>query len=275
MAAAVVDVLMWILNLLKYPVIFCIVVFIFFFILVRIHVFLICKKEGIKKNPAPRKYKEPSVFKRIFIQFPYIKAYDIAHRQPDDFPYKGIIIFTGYQGDGKTSSMVQALMKMTYEYPEAFSMTNFDYVDETFRLTTWRDLIDIKNGSKGVIAGFDEFQLWLGSNSSRNFPIEMLETITQNRKNRRIILGTSQNFNLMAKTLRTQTTEVRECVCLFNCVNIVRRRRPILDSEGNVKDWKNLGWYWFVQTLELREAYDTYKTIERLSAAGFPDVKKE
>ena len=46
----------------------------------------------------------------------------------------------------------------------------------------------IKNGINGVIVVMDELQNWFSSNDSKNFPPEMLSVITQNRKNRRMVL---------------------------------------------------------------------------------------
>lgn len=80
-------------------------------------------------------------------------------------------------------------------------------------------LMSYKNGIQGVIVSIDELQNWFSSNDSKNFPPEMLEVITQNRKNRRIILGTSQNFYLLAKAIRSQATEVRRCSTLFRLFN--------------------------------------------------------
>jgi len=99
----------------------------------------------------------------------------------------------------------------------------------------------------------------------------MLEVITQNRKNRRIILGTAQNFYLLSKAIRTQTTEVRRCATLLGCLTIVRRFEPILDAEGNVAEWKKKGMYFFVHNKELRDSYDTFKVIQRLSKVGFKE----
>ena len=98
-------------------------------------------------------------------------------------------------------------------------------------LDHWSKLINYKNGIYGVIAVLDETQNWFASNKSRNFPPEMLQVIIQNRKNRRIILGTAQNFYLLAKAIRSQTTEVRRCATFFGCLTLVRRFEPILDSE--------------------------------------------
>ena len=99
----------------------------------------------------------------------------------------------------------------------------------------------------------------------------MLQIITQNRKNRRVIMGTAQNFYLLSKAIRTQTTEVRRCTTLLGCLTIVRRFEPILDAEGNVAEWKKKGMYFFVHNKELRDSYDTFKVIERLNKVGFKE----
>ena len=136
-------------------------------------------------------------------------------------------------------------------------------------------LLDYKNDIFGVIVVIDELQNWFSSMDSKNFPPDMLEIITQNRKNRRIILGTAQNFYLLAKAIRSQATEVRRCTTLLGACTIVRRFEPILDSEGNVKEFKKRGMYFFVHDKELRESYDTYKVIKRLSKVGFQDKQQE
>ena len=132
-------------------------------------------------------------------------------------------------------------------------------------------LINYKTGIKGVIVCMDELQNWFSSNDSKNFPPEMLEVITQNRKNRRIILGTAQNFYLLSKAIRTQTTEVRRCATLLGCLTIVRRFEPILDAEGNVAEWKKKGMYFYVHDEDLRNSYDTYYVIESLAKSGFKE----
>ena len=51
----------------------------------------------------------------------------------------------------------------------------------------WRDCGPA--GVQGVICLIDEMQNWFSSNQSKNFPPEMLQVVTQNRKNRRVIMG--------------------------------------------------------------------------------------
>lgn len=194
---------------------------------------------------------------------------DAFARSPEFFRYQGCIIFTGRQGNGKTIAMAQQALAWREEYPKARCITNFALVGQDGELDDWHMLIDYKNGQQGVIACIDEMQNWFSSNQSKNFPPEMLEVITQNRKNRRVLMGTSQCFNRLSKPIREQATEVRKCTTLFGCLTLVHRVLPELDSEGNVTKWKHLGWYYFVHDEKLRASYDTWRVIESLSKSGF------
>lgn len=192
-------------------------------------------------------------------------------KDPEFFKYQGLVIFEGRQGNGKTISMIEYARRMQKEYPKAKCLSNLNYTGQDYELDHWRKLIDLKNGIYGIIAIMDETQNWFSSNQSKDFPPEMLQVITQNRKNRRVILGTAQNFYLLAKAIRSQATEVRRCTTLLGCLTIVRRFEPILDSEGNVQEFKNRGIYFFVHDKELRDSYDTYHVINSLAKSGFKE----
>lgn len=263
-------------DFLKYPLYFILICI----LLVLISCAFYYVKGLLKGKRVPkgnrRRLIKPSLLKKIFILMPKQYIEDLFTRPADFFPYQGMIIFEGRQGSGKTISMVRYMKDMQYEYPEALCTTNLAYTDEDKPLKTWTMLIDYKNGYKGVVVAMDELQNWFSSNDSKNFPPEMLSLITQNRKNRRIILGTSQNFYLLAKAIRSQATEVRRCATYFGCLTVVRRLEPILDSEGNVIEWKKRGIYCFVHDKELRDSYNTWKVIENLRKSGFKEnVSKE
>lgn len=215
------------------------------------------------------KVKTNSIFKRLFFDFPRRFMLDVFERDPEFFRHQGLIIYEGRQGSGKTSTMIHDTMQIQKEYPLCKCITNLKYTHQDDSLTDWRQLIDYKNGIRGVVVVMDELQNWFGSNQSKDFPPEMLSVITQNRKNRRVIFGTAQSFYLLAKAIRSQCIEVRECTTIFGCLTFVRRKIPILDSDGNVCEWKRRGMYFYVHSDELREAYNTYEVIENLSKSGF------
>lgn len=222
------------------------------------------------------KLNKRNFFLKLFVDAPRQMAKDYIRRNPEYFQYHGVIVYTGRQGYGKTIALVEHTMRMQREYPKCKVIGNLAYAYQDDELTDWRQLMDYNNGIQGVIVQMDEMQNWFSSNMSKDFPPQMLEVITQNRKNRRIILGTSQVFNRLSKPLREQATEERCCHTFAKCITLVIRKELFLDSEGNVEKKKYRGCYFFVHNDELREAYDTYKTIEMLNKSGFapatPDI---
>lgn len=257
-------------TFLKYPLILCGSVLLLLILIVCFYIcFFMRQGKKFKKRTVASKYKKRGFFKRIFVDFPRRVALDLLNANPDKFGEHGVIIFTGRQGRGKTVAMAQQLLDFQDKYPLCKVTTNFNYAFQDKELNHWRVLTDYNNGESGVVAAIDETQNWFSSNQSRNFPPEMLSVITQNRKNKRIILGTAQNFYLLAKALRSQCTEVRECFTVMRCLTIVRRREPILDVSGEVVKYNNKGFYFFVHSDRLRECYDTYKVIENLKKSGF------
>ena len=260
-----------ILSCLKYPFyVLATLLAIFLFSVCINFITHLCKGERLPKNSG-HKPKKKGILSRLFIDVPKQFVTDLFERPADFFTYQGMIIYEGRQGMGKTISMIENTIRMQEEFPKALCSTNLAYEYEDKALKDWRMLMSYKNGFNGVIIDIDELQNWFSSNDSKNFPPEMLEVITQNRKNRRVIQGTSQNFYLLAKAIRSQATEVRRCTTLLGCLTIVRRFEPILDSEGIVVEWKKRGMYFFVHDKKLRECYDTYKVIERLRNVGFKE----
>lgn len=260
---------------LKYPIIFIFVLYAIFMLMCVIFTLIGFKQGKRFKKGSRQKVKKHGFLRQIFIDAPKQIVEDKFNQDPDFFTHQGLIIFEGRQGNGKSVAMVHEAMQLQEEFPLAKCTSNLAYTQEDMPLKDWRMLINFKNGIKGVIVLMDELQNWFSSNDSKNFPPEMLQVITQNRKNRRVILGTAQNFYLLSKAIRTQTTEVRRCVTLLGCITIVRRFEPILDAQGDVLEWKNRGMYFFVHDKKLRESYDTYKVIERLKKVGFKEEQTE
>lgn len=265
------NILKMIVTMLKIPFYALVIILAIFSVLISINIVIGLSQGKRFKKGQHNIVKKTSFLKRIFVDFPKQFTNDLFDKDPEFFKYQGLIIFEGRQGSGKTMSMVEFIMRMQQEYPLAKTTTNFGLISQNKPLKDWKMLIDYKNDKQGVIVGMDELQNWFSSNDSKNFPPEMLGIITQNRKNRRIILGTSQNFYLLAKAIRSQATEVRRCSTFFGCLTVVKRVEPILDSEGNVQEWKNRGMYFFVHNDKLRNAYDTYKVIENLRKSGFKE----
>lgn len=255
----------------KYPFWGCVVFIAFWFFVVLLNIIF----EYLDGNRLKRGYHNPpikqNILYQLFVAAPRAYVRDMFDADPNFFKYQGLVIYTGRQGDGKTISLVRDIMQMQHEYPLCKCMTNLSYKHEDEQLTDWHQLIDYKNGIYGVIVGMDEIQNWFSSKQSKDFPPEMFEVVTQNRKNRRIILATTQNFYQAAKDIRAQCSEVRKCRTFFGVWTIIHAVRPVMDANGDVKEWKHVRFYSFVHTKEIRDSYDTYKVIESLAKSGFKE----
>lgn len=247
--------------------------FVFWYILLFFIFYFAEKKKPFINTKIIYKYNFYSFIKAFLLQ----SVYDRVYYDPSAFKYKGIVIYEGNQGNGKTISLVYDCLKMLHEYPDALLVDNLGIVAEGIhqtQLTHWKQLLDIKNGSKGVISVIDETQLWFSNKDSKNFDPAALGIICQNRKNRRIVLGTTQKFYLLAKDIRCQTTLVKSCFTLFGFLSGYIIKEPFLDTSGEIKKVRFRGIKLFIQSNQLRNAYDTYKVIERVSSSGFVDVDK-
>lgn len=97
----------------------------------------------------------------------------------------------------------------------------------------------------------------------------MLTEITQQRKQKKCIVGTSQVFTRLSKPIREQITLLYKPTTIAGALTIVRVYRCHVDQEGNLENQKMLRFYAFVHDDELRNAYDTYSKVERLVNKGF------
>ena len=218
-------------QFLKWPLIICLAFVLFFAVLVGInyaYLYLVKKQRPI--HGVHYRLKRESIIKKLFIDAPRRYAKDLMARDPEWFKYQGCIIYTGRQGSGKTSALVRDTMLIQREYPKCRVLSNLNYKYQHEVLDDWTKLVDYQNPygkDRGVIVQMDETQNWFSSKQSKDFPPEMLQVITQNRKNRRVIFGTAQNFYMLAKDIRSQCTEIRSCntfldanTRLFNSFNI-------------------------------------------------------
>ena len=219
--------------------------------------------------------KKRGLFKQLFYDVPRRYVMDLYSREPGFFQPKGIHMFCGEQGCGKTIAAVEMMLRLQKQYPQAKMITNFGVTSENDELKEWQQLLTYTNGHQGVIVGIDEIQNWFNSLQSKDFPPEMLTEITQQRKQRKIIFGTSQVFSRVAKPIREQTYMLYEPTTIFGCITIVRKYEVTTDVSGLTDTKKYRGCFFFVQDEELRNAFDTYRKVETLSNEGFKSEENQ
>ena len=250
----------------------------FFFI-----IFYYLKGKRRKKPKYRKKYKRPglfgwifSIFKRLLWDLPRRFVLDWYDKNPDGFHEYGVHLFAGEQGSGKSIAVAEFILRLKKLYPACKLLTNIDFKDQDFKVTSPDDFIMNNNGEFGMIVFLDEIQNWFSSMESKNFPPEALEDITQQRKQRKIFVGTSQVFLRVSKPIREQITLLYKPLTIAGCLTIVRVYKCKLDDSGSVKNEMLRKLYFFVHTDEIRQAYDTYERVERLASKGYkPRIEQQ
>ena len=107
----------------------------------------------------------------------------------------------------------------------------------------------------------------MNSLECKNINIEVMTQISQQRKQRKHIVCTSQVFGRMAKPLREQFSSVVVCKCMFRCLqNNMLVDRDDMDGETStdttVKGMCSQRFVWF-HTPAMYKRYDTYYVIEK------------
>lgn len=191
---------------------------------------------------------------------------------PDYFEPSGLLCFCGEQGSGKTLSAVSYVLKLMDEYPKAILISNvaikkypFDGI-KVFEYDGVHCLTDYDNGEYGVIYLIDEIHLEFNSLESQNISIEEMVEISQQRKQRKHIVGTSQIYGRMAKPLREQ---IRWCVACNNLfgLSLIQKNSLIDGNESTEKDGHieakvKRTYYWF-HNPAIYDQYDTYAKMKR------------
>lgn len=205
--------------------------------------------------------------KNLFKLKKYHKNFIKSH--PDYFAPEGLLIFCGSQGEGKTLSAVNYVRQLSWEYPKMILVTNVAIKDlcplvKVYKYDGINCLTKYENGYEGVVYLIDEIHLEFNSLESKNIPIEVMVEISQQRKQRKHIVGTSQIFMRLAKPLREQIKNLVICKKMFNSVqyNKLIDGESIHEDNGHVvMEIRKKSW-WF-HTPELYESYDTYAKMKR------------
>ena len=133
---------------------------------------------------------------------------------PDYFEPDGLWCFCGAQGSGKTLSAVQSVKRILREYPKAIFCSNLlihGIDQDIIPFTDYSQITNLDNGLHGVVFLIDEIQTVWNCIESKNIPISELGTLCQNRKSRRLVIGTSQVYGRVAKPIREQYKYVILC----------------------------------------------------------------
>lgn len=237
--------------------------------------------------------------KHFRIHLDAVKENHRLAKDPLYFRPDGIQAFYGEQGSGKTLTLIHIMHKIRAAYPRAIVVSNIvlkdmEAIHFNGRLSTLQEKLHngfdttkayvfyadkveyemvnryIKNDKLGVILVTDEYQNYFSNQDSRNVPPWVLEQNAQNRKQRRIQLVTSQDYDQIVKATRRRGDIAFKCRTFslpFTYGGILTVywafTSKLLDFDNNgVQNTlkpRKIGWFWHSQ--KLRDSYDTYQVV--------------
>lgn len=195
---------------------------------------------------------------------------DIENRRNKNFFREtGTQIYVGRQGSGKTASAVYHVLKLKEKYPKLIVITNlklnvdFEYIHFQDARELADKLTSINNGIYGVVYLIDEIHTYFNALDSMDIPPYVFTEISQQRKQRKAIIGTSQLFLRIAKPLREQCDTIIKCSTRFGVLTkqvAIDGETVEQDRDGKIYGSKKASGF-FVQSAEFRNKYDTYQKV--------------
>jgi hypothetical protein len=229
--------------------------------------------------------------------------WEFKKNNPNYFDPYGTMIFCGSQGYGKTLSAVQYVLSVLRDYPYAILCTNVKMKSRPFNsrlakdessgsyvvccnadgsvvteqtilsgrhkfVTVEYDGLDclkwIENGQQGVIFLIDEMHLEMNSLESKNVDIEVMVEISQQRKQRKHIVATSQRYMRLAKPLREQIRDVVLCQNYYGLFqfNKLIDGESATENNGKLECEVRSRAFWTISP-DMYAEYDTYAKMRR------------
>lgn len=194
---------------------------------------------------------------------------------PDWLLLNGLMCFCGEQGSGKTLSAVQYILRVCRCYPDMLVVSNIDLnidVDNTIIPYEGVDqMVDLDNRQQGILYFLDEMQLEFNSLESKGMDVRTFELVSQQRKARKHIIGTTQVFGRLAKPFREQFKYAVLCRHLIGSLfsQEVFRARNIATEDDIKVELTSECKKWYFASPEMYGCYDTSKIVRRVRSSGF------
>lgn len=213
-----------------------------------------------------------------------IETYKYLYAQKEKkkvFPYFGLKVWYGGQGEGKTLSAVREAKKVLMQYPKATFITNvkikgiknktYFFRDTKELLKLLNEVIDEEN-IYGYVVLIDEIHIAFASMFNRGIDPEILKWLSQQRKTGIYMLGTTQQYGRLPKAFRDYVLQSGQLIICHKVKALkILQINSILNmdetyEQGNqlVKKiaYKDI----WLHDKELYESYDTYAVITMITS---------
>lgn len=194
---------------------------------------------------------------------------------PDRLDVDGILAFCGEQGSGKTLSAVSYVYNLCKAHPRCIVVSNitlnWDLPNEVVGYTGVKQMMDVQNGEYGVVFLIDEIHLEFNSLESKGMDSNTFEIVSQQRKQRKHIVGTAQVFGRIAKPFREQFRYAVLCKqMLFGTLykqECYKACNVAYEDDITVELRSQAVRFYFVQSRQF-DMYDTTAVIRRVNNGG-------
>lgn len=188
-------------------------------------------------------------------------------RPPKNLFPTGSRVYKGFQGSGKTLSMVKYAFDIQKSFPncEIYAnlhikgLKNFTYIENDSIL---REALAKTCGERGLLILLDEAHLYF--NKKSGISLDVLTCISQQRKDRKRLVFSSQIWEELDVSLRKQVKEIVGCRCFAGKIQINTV------SDGETLSYDKLSSQYVAKKMyteifkhyqSLYDSYDTYQKI--------------
>lgn len=198
------------------------------------------------------------------------------------FPYHGVYDFSGPQGSGKTLSAVRMISNIFRDYPDIYLVTNVEINTDILTHIPKENIIKFDRywqlflvWNKPCIFLIDEAHILFNSLESKNADVNMFQVISQNRKNQRCFVLTSQVFSRLQLVMREQINTIVDCKTYFNYLTRCVVYHDFEKQRDELVGKKEFS-AWFTHKRKLHyEMYNTYQVIDFSKDSEFWNTKEK
>lgn len=198
------------------------------------------------------------------------------------FPYHGVYCFEGKQGSSKTLSACRLISNIYADYKDVYLITNVWLNTDILTNIPKENIIPFTryyqlffNYNKPVIFFIDEAHLLFNSLESKNADVNMFAVISQNRKQQRVFILTSQVFSRLQLVMREQINTIVHCTTYLNFLSHCVVYHDFEKQKDELVGKKEFGaWYTHIRKIHY-EMYDTYQVIDYSKDSPFWNKRKE
>ncbi len=209
--------------------------------------------------------------------YKYLRAY-----RKNRFPYHGVYDFCGMQGSGKTITAVRMISNIYLDYKDVYLVTNVNINTDILTHIPKENIIPFTRYyqlfftyNKPVIFFIDEAHLLFNSLESRNADVNMFQVISQNRKNQRLFILTSQVFSRLQPVMREQINTIIDCKTYFNFLTHCNVYHDFEKQKDELVGKKEFGCFYTHKRKIHYQMYDTFQIINYSKESEFWTPKRE